>query len=194
MHTCYSPDATNSPKRIVERLNNDPYIKAIAITDHNTLQGYFKVQELAKTYADILIIPGVEMSAEEGEIILLGTTKLPPEPWTARNIITFAKQNKALTIAPHPYRGLGLKEHTSNLDLDAIEILNGITPRHQNKMAEELAKLRGLPGVAGSDAHFPNDPWNVYTEIQSSLNVDDVIETIRKGKVKAAHTEKSIHF
>jgi predicted metal-dependent phosphoesterase TrpH len=193
-HTCYSPDATNQPKQIIERLNQHPTIKAIAITDHNTLQGYRKTAELAKAYQDILIIPGVEISAEEGEIILLGITQLPPEPWTARNIIQFAKENDALTIASHPYRGYGLADNALTLDLDAIETLNGITPIPQNKKAEQLAKTKNLPGTAGSDSHFPTDPWNVYTEIQAPLNVDEILEAIKKGQVRVSYTEKSIHF
>jgi predicted metal-dependent phosphoesterase TrpH len=193
-HTCYSPDATNSPKEIVEKLNAHPTLKAIAITDHNTTQGYHEVQRLAKAHPDILIIPAVEISAQEGEIILLGIEKLPPEPWTARNVTNFAKENNALAIAAHPYRGYGLADRAAKLDLDAIETLNGITPQAQNKKAEELAKTRGLPGVAGSDAHYPTDPWNVYTEIQASLDVDEILVAIKKGLVRVAYTEKSIHF
>jgi predicted metal-dependent phosphoesterase TrpH len=76
-HTRYSADATNSPKNIDEKLNKHPSIKTIAITDHNTLEGYRRTAELTKAYADILIIPGVEISAAEGEIILLGVGQLP---------------------------------------------------------------------------------------------------------------------
>jgi len=193
-HTCYSPDATNPPKRIVDKLNAHPTMKAIAITDHNTLEGYRKTSELAKAYSDILIIPGVEINAEEGEIILLGIEKLPPEPWTARNVVTYAKQNNALAIAAHPYRGYGLGDKAAQFDLDAIETLNGITPPNQNKKAEELAKTLGLPGVAGSDAHYPIDPWNVYTEIQAPLDIDEALQAIKKGLINVSYTEKSIHF
>jgi predicted metal-dependent phosphoesterase TrpH len=193
-HTRYSPDATAHPKTIIERLNNHPTIKALAITDHNTNEGYFKVHELAKPYPDILIIPGAEISAKEGETILLGTTELPSEPWTVQNIIDHAKTHDAITIAPHPYRGLGLADKALKLDLDAIETLNGITPPGQNKQAQQLAKTRNLPGVAGSDAHFDADPWNVCTEIQATLDVDEILKAIRKGNVKATYTEKSIHF
>jgi len=193
-HTCYSPDATNPPKQIADKLNAHPVIKVIAITDHNTLEGYRKTAELAKPYPDILIIPAAEISAEEGEIILLGIEKLPPEPWTARNVIAFAHENNALAIAAHPYRGYGLGDNAAELDLDAIETLNGITPPNQNKQAEKLAKTLGLPGTAGSDAHFPIDPWNVYTEIQATLDTDEILEAIKKGLIKASCTEKSIHF
>ncbi|PIU58533.1 hypothetical protein COS86_09010 [Candidatus Bathyarchaeota archaeon CG07_land_8_20_14_0_80_47_9] len=193
-HTRSSPDATAHPKTIIEKLNNHPTIKALAITDHNTTEGYFKVHELAKPYPDILIIPGAEISAQEGEIIILGTTELPQKPWTAQNIIDHAKTHNAITIAPHPYRGLGLADKALKLDLDAIETLNGITPPNQNKQAQQLAKAKHLPGVAGNDAHFDADPWNVCTEIQAALDIEEILEAIKKGNVKATYTDKSIHF
>lgn len=193
-HTCYSPDATNSPKSIVERLNKHPTVKAIAITDHNTLEGYRKTAELAKAYTDTLIIPGVEVSAEEGEIVLLGISQLPPEPWTARSIIAYSKAVDALAVAVHPYRDYGLGELAVKLDLDAIETLNGTTPLRLNRMAEELARKKGLPGVAGSDSHFYYDPWNVYTEIQASLDVDEILRAIKRGSVRVSSTGNSIRF
>jgi len=66
--------------------------------------------------------------------------------------------------------------------------------RARNKLAEELAREMGLPGVAGSDAHNIEDLWSVYTEIEASLNIDSILTAIRKGFVKASSGRKSIHF
>jgi predicted metal-dependent phosphoesterase TrpH len=194
VHTAYSPDAAINPKTIVEQLNAHPFIKAIAITDHNTLEGYYKVQELASTYPDMLIIPGVEIGTIEGDIIVLGVTELPPKPWSASNIIDFAKGRNALTIAAHPYRGAGIGDAAKKYSLNAIETLNGISQPHINKQAENLAKEMRLPGVAGSDAHQPHELWTVYTEIQASSDIDEILSAIKKGLVKVASTGKSIHF
>lgn len=193
-HTRHSPDATLQPKTIVERLNKHPTLNAIAITDHNTTKGYFETREYAKAYPDILIIPGVELSAQEGEIILLGTTELPPQPRTAQNIIDHAKANGCLTIASHPYRGLGLKDLVKELDLDAIETLNGITEPELNRQAQQVATARKLPCTAGSDAHFDTDAWNVQTEIQATLDVDSILEAIRKGHTRTLTVTESTHF
>jgi hypothetical protein len=152
------------------------------------------MKELARAYPDILIIPGVEISAEEGEIIILGTTELPPKPWRVQNVIDFARAKGYVTIAPHPYRGLGLGDLVRDLDVDAIETLNGITEPQLNRQAEELARTRGLPGVAGSDAHDDRDFWSVHTEIQASLDVEEILNAIKKGLVRVSSTDKSIHF
>lgn len=95
VHTKYSPDASTRPKTIVNQLLAHPFIKAAAITDHNTVQGFHKVRELASTYKDILIMPGVEVSSVEGDLIILGLTELPPKPWTVENVIDLRKKEKA---------------------------------------------------------------------------------------------------
>jgi predicted metal-dependent phosphoesterase TrpH len=194
IHTTYSPDASIPPKTIVNQLYAHPYIKAVAITDHNTTKGYHKVRKLASAYEDILIIPGIEVSTTEGDIIILGVTEPPPKPWTPENIINYTKQQNGIAIAAHPYRTRGLGDQAKNYDFDAIEILNGISTPQANKMAQKLAKVMNLPGVAGSDAHCSNELWSVYTEVQASLDTDEILKAIKKGLVKAASTRKSIHF
>lgn len=194
IHTKYSSDASINPKTIVDQLYAHPFIKAAAITDHNTVEGYHKVRELASAYKDILIIPGVEISTNEGDLILLGVAELPPKPWTVRNVIDFAKEKSSLAIAAHPYRAYGLGDAIKHYNVDAIEVLNGISSSHVNRMAENLAKEMGLPGVAGSDAHTAEELWSVYTEVQASLDIDEILKAIKKGLVRVAQTEKSIRF
>jgi len=194
VHTSYSPDAAINPKTLVEQLHAHPFIKAIAVTDHNTVEGYEKAQALASAYPDILIIPGVEISAINGDLIVLGVTELPPEPWSVENVIDFAKKRNALTIAAHPYRTRGLGDLTRNCDVDAIEVLNGAAPSQVNKLAESLAKEMELPGVAGSDAHKADELWTVYTEVQASSGLDEILKAIKKGMVRVGSTQKSIRF
>lgn len=194
IHTTYSHDASIPPKIIVDQLYAHPFIKAIAITDHNAVEGYYKVHELASPYHDVLIIPGVEISTINGDLIVLGVAEFPPRPWTIKSVIDFAEEKGAITIAPHPYRAYGLGDLIKNYHVDAIEVLNGTSPSHINKLAENLAKEVRLPGVAGSDAHHVDELWTVYTEIQASSNINEILEAIKKGLVRVGSTEKSIHF
>jgi hypothetical protein len=194
LHTKYSFDASIHPKIIVDQLYAHPFIKAVAITDHNTVEGYYKVRELASPYQDILIIPGVEISTEEGDLIILGVAELPPKPWNVENVIDFARKRGSLTVAAHPYRAYGLGDLTKNYDVDAVEVLNGASAPYINRRAENLAESMGLPGVAGSDAHHVSELWTAYTEIQASSDVDEILKAIKKGLVRVASMGKSIHF
>jgi len=194
IHTLFSPDSSIHPKTLVDMLLVHPSIKAVAVTDHNTVKGYFKVQELASAYPDLLIIPGIEVSTLEGDVILLGATEVPPQPWTVENVIDFARSRGGLVVAAHPYRAYGLGDSARKYPIDAVEVLNGGCPRQLNIMAEELAKAMGVPGTGGSDAHKVNELWTVYTEIQASADLDDVLKAIKRGLVRASYSEKSIRF
>lgn len=194
VHTNYSFDSSIQPKTIVEQLYAHPFIKAMAITDHNRVEGYYKVKQLASAYPDVLIIPGAEIATFEGDLIILGVEELPPQPWTVENVIDFAKERQGLVVVAHPYRAYGLGDLAKNYDVDAIEVLNGTLPTQLNRMAENLAKEMGLPGVAGSDAHNVNELWSVYTQVEASSNVDEILKAIKNGFVRVFPNGKSIHF
>lgn len=195
LHTTYSADAAISPKTIVNQLHRHPFIKAVAITDHNTIDGYKKVKQLASIYPDVLIIPGVEIRAVGGDLVVLGVEELPSEPWTVENIINFAHEEGGVVITAHPYRAYGLGDSAKKYKIDAVEVLNGISPKYINRMAETLAKEMNVSGVAGSDAHYTNEMWSVFTEIKAPLDIDEILRAIKKGAVRAAYVpKKSIHF
>jgi predicted metal-dependent phosphoesterase TrpH len=194
VHTEYSADSSINPRTLVEQLHLHPTIKAVAITDHDGIEGYPKVLKLAAEYKDVLIIPGVEITTPEGDIIVLGTTELPPKPWNVKDVIDFSKERQGVVVVAHPYREHGLGNLARNYPVDAVEVLNGGTQPNLNMLAENLAKEMGLPGVAGSDAHKIEDLWSAYTEIEASPNLDEILRAINKGFVKASSARKSIHF
>jgi hypothetical protein len=194
IHTKYSFDSSINPKSLVDQLYSHESIRVIAITDHNTFEGYHKVRELASPYPDVLVIPGIEIGTPLGDLIVLGTDEAPPLLRDVNDVISFAKEKDCVVIVPHPYREYGLGNSAKLYAVDAIETLNGSTSLHMNKLAENLAKEMGLPGVAGSDAHNIDQLWTVRNEIQASMDVDEVLEAIRRGLVKAFPTGKSIRF
>ena len=194
IHTTYSDDSTVTPKALVEKLVAHKSVKAAAVTDHDTVNGLNETRKLAAAYPDILIIPGVEISTAEGDILILGAEKTPPQPWTVENVLDFARTNDYVSVVAHPYREYGMGDLARNYKVDAIEVLNGESTPHANKLAHDLAKTMKLPGVAGSDAHNPSEPLTVYTEIQSALNVDEILKAIKKGLVSAHSAARSIHF
>ncbi|MGF3523001.1 MAG: PHP domain-containing protein [Candidatus Bathyarchaeia archaeon] len=194
IHTTFSDDSKTTPKDLVEKLVAHPTVKVAAVTDHDSVDGVDTVRRLAKPYPDIMIIPGVEISTPQGDILILGTEVLPPKPWTVQGVVDFAKDHAYVSIAAHPFREWGLGELTTKSNVDAIEVLNGASSPQANKRAAELAKSMKLPGVAGSDSHQPSELYSVYTEIQASMDLDEILKAIKKGLVTVSQTEKSIHF
>jgi predicted metal-dependent phosphoesterase TrpH len=194
IHTTFSDDSEITPKTLVEKLVAHPTVNVAAVTDHDSVKGLEIVNQLAAPYPDILIIPGVEISTPQGDIVILGTKELPPKPWTIEGVVDFARQSDCVSIAVHPFREWGLGELARTSHVDAIEVLNGASTTDANKQAKELAKTMGLPGIAGSDSHKPSELFGVFTEVQSSLDVDGILNAIKKGLVSTTVSGKSIHF
>jgi predicted metal-dependent phosphoesterase TrpH len=194
LHTTFSFDSQITPRTLVEKLVSHPKVKAVAVTDHNTVRGVKTVQQLAAPYHDVLIIPGVEITTNQGDVLVLGTDVLPPTPWSVENVVDFAKDNSCVSIAAHPFRELGLGEYAKDSGVDAIEVLNGGSSAAANRLARDLAKSAGMVGVGGSDSHYPGDLFSVYNQVQAELTVDDILNAIKKGFVSAFAFESSIHF
>jgi len=193
-HTTFSDDSQTKPKDLVERLIAHPSIKVAAVTDHDSVQGIKTVRDLAKPYPDVLIVPGVEISTPQGDVVILGTEELPTKPWSVESVVEFAKANSFVSIAAHPFREWGLGEAARTSGVDAIEVLNGGSLYSANKLAHDLAAQLGLPGVAGSDSHKPSELFSVYTEVQAGMNVDEILKAVRKGLVKVSLEKRSIRF
>jgi len=189
LHTVFSGDAMINPKQVVDALYAHPTVKGVAITDHDAIEGYFQVRKLAAAYEDLLIIPGVEVSTKQGDIILLGIEEKPAYMSPLESVVDFAVERAALIIIPHPYRVHGIGDAAENAPADAVEIINPWATQRENKLAEKLAKARNLPGVAGSDAHKPDQIGVAYTEIEARPDIDSVLKAIKNGRVKTVQTK-----
>ncbi|MCJ7762402.1 PHP domain-containing protein, partial [Candidatus Bathyarchaeota archaeon] len=125
IHTVYSSDSVIQPKTLVDQLVAHSFIKVAAVTDHDSVRCCKATMELASAYPDILIIPGVEISTPNGDMLILGIEELPPRPWNPENLVDFARANGAVSIVAHPYREYGMGDYAKNFKVDAIEVLNG---------------------------------------------------------------------
>ena len=170
------------------------FIKVAAVTDHDSVRGCRATVELASAFPDILVIPGVEISTEQGDVVVLGTDELPPKPWTPEVVVDFAKSIGGVSIVAHPFRTYGMGERARNYKVDAIEVLNGGSSQTANNEAKELAKSLGLPGTAGSDAHQVSELFSVYNKVEASLDVDAVLNAIKKGAVSAQVNRGATHL
>jgi predicted metal-dependent phosphoesterase TrpH len=189
IHTVYSSDSMIQPKSLVDMLAAHSFIKVAAVTDHDSVRGFKATVELASAYHDILIIPGVEITTTEGDILVLGTEELPPKPWTPEVVVDYAKSIDAVSIVAHPFREYGMGELARKYRVDAIEVLNGNSSVAANNEAKAFAKSLGLPGTAGSDAHQVSELFMVNAKIEANLNVDSVLKAIKKGSVSAQMTK-----
>jgi predicted metal-dependent phosphoesterase TrpH len=196
IHTIYSADSVIQPKTLVDMLANHSFIKVAAVTDHDSIRGCKATVQLASAYPDILIIPGVEITTENGygDIVVLGTDELPPRPWTPEAVVDFARSIDGVSIVAHPFRMYGMGERARNYKVDAIEVLNGGSNAQANTEAKEFAKSLNLPGTAGSDAHSVSELFAVNNRLEASLDVDSILKAVKRGAVLAQRTLNSLHI
>lgn len=185
LHTRFSFDASIGPKFLADALHQHPVVKAVAVTDHNTLEGYLHVRRFAAAYEDVVIVPGVEVSTVRGDVIVLGVEEKPAYWSSLESVIDFARARSGVIVVPHPYRGGGIGDAAKRIpsDIAAVEVANPDASVEENKMAEDLARTQNMPGVGGSDAHHIRQLWTAYTEVKAEPSVEDILKAIKQASV-----------
>ncbi len=184
IHSKHSNDGFEEVSNIFKTAK-EKGIDCIAITDHNSVAGLKEAKKLAKKHK-IILIPGVEVTSKDGDIIGLGVEKNIPRDLSAEDTIEKIHELGGLAIAAHPYgnllHGNVLRDKVKRLKFDAIEVINGRSPM-QNKKATDAAESFLIPKVAGSDAHILDEIGNAYTIIEGKTP-KQILENIKKGKTK----------
>jgi len=181
VHTKYSPDSNAEVSEILQFAKRRG-LDAIAITDHDNLQGNREARRI-RTSRDVEIIPGVELTLPAGKWGLHVIALNIDEYISFRNVeeaILKLRKTKAILILPHPFRrGTGFFEHVRNQtitkkeqkiilkNIDYLEILNMKDVRGSISKTFALSRKYNLPIVAGTDAHYPEFIGMAHTEVSS---------------------------
>ncbi|MFC4440085.1 MULTISPECIES: PHP domain-containing protein [Natrialbaceae] len=182
VHTDASPCSRAAPRDVVSAAL-DAGLDGIAITNHDTLDGYDEVNSLASER--LTVIPGVEVTTTQGHLLALNVSEVPPkaDPLT---VIDRVHEQGGLAILSHPFDSL--REHyTGNLDgiaerIDGVEVTNSrcVLPQY-NRRARSFAETHGLAATGGSDAHFGMEVGRAYTICDRP-----VLDAIRAGTTRAS--------
>ncbi|MGV8108067.1 CehA/McbA family metallohydrolase [Methanospirillum sp.] len=187
IHTSCSKDGESSVAQVLATAAAVG-IDVIAITDHDTMNGYQIAREIT---SEVLLIPGVEVSTKDGHLIALGVTTAPEPGMPVLDTITKVHQAGGVTILPHPFHryrhGAALKCFEAFGAADAIEVYNSryVIP-HANQRAMRLARKMGKPAVAGSDAHNARFIGYGRTLIDAEKDIGSILNAIRDGKTQPA--------
>ena len=182
IHTNYSSCAQIT---LDETLNNLlGKVNAITVTDHNYIHNYSQetIQAYYDKYQIEILVPSVEISTAQGDILAYGISS-PPKPYLdAHSVIDMIHSDNGIAIAAHPFDPLGVGDFIYDLDIDAIEI-NGSRPQVFNELAKKAASIMELPLVGGSDSHVLPQVGTCVTKFKESINsIQDLIQQIKKGQ------------
>ncbi|NIR87586.1 PHP domain-containing protein [Candidatus Bathyarchaeota archaeon] len=182
IHTCYSYDATTTLREVIAYAKKRG-LDGVAITDHDTVEGALKLAQ--KNTADLLIVPGVEITTQRGHILALNVTA--PIPPRLRTLETIQRIHEigGIAVAAHPavfYKG-GIRRKIVS-GFDAVEVINSTAFPFflSTQLSQKLAFSLNLPQTAGSDAHHPSGIGLAYTLIEADPDVDEIIQAIKRGR------------
>ncbi|WGI17319.1 PHP domain-containing protein [Methanonatronarchaeum sp. AMET-Sl] len=187
VHSEYSEDATGTIKEIIDSAEKQG-LDAIAITDHDRIEGNIEAQEICKE-RELIVIPGIEVTTQDGHLIVLGINKKIESGLSVEKTIEIAKKENAFIIVPHLFHryrhGIGQKIDKLKDKIDAVEVYNsryitGIA----NARAKKYTKKNNIPIVAGSDSHIPAMVGRGVTKLDCEKTVEGIFEAVRSSQTE----------
>ena len=179
VHTKYSKDCSCSVAEAVEAAKAAG-LNGIAITDHDTVGGNSEGAKLSSE--KFLVIPGVEISSKDGHILGLGVSELIPRNLPASETVKLIREQGGIAVAAHPF-GIARKiGSVCKARFDAVEVFNSRAYFISNGLARRFAERNGLPMVAGSDAHCPDEIGFAGVEMNCKLELETVLKVITRGE------------
>jgi len=181
-HSEHSNDGTLSVQEIMEAARSC-HLDGIAITDHNSLDA---LEDFPENTGDLILIPGCEVSSNQGHILALGVKEVPTKHRDISDTIREIRELGGVPVLSHPFRAahaVGVDE-LSDWEDAAFEGMNGRSWRRDNGRATRFGKENHRIMTGGSDAHTISEigrAWSVFPGNVSS--VDDVLDALRNGEV-----------
>ena len=165
MHTIFSYDGTATVPAVLQRASQIG-LDIIAITDHDEIRGALLAEQLASKF-NIQVIPGVEITTAEGDLLALSIRKIIPAGLSLIETVKRVGAQGGFCVAPHPGAGgMGMKSlsaysiYQALSDYEVERILIGIETynattldREGNTAAKLLAERTSVAQTGSSDAH-----------------------------------------
>lgn len=190
-HTTNS-DGSRTPQGVIDDYAVRGY-DFLMLSDHD-----FLTDPTPLDAKGMVLLPGLEVSAEGPHILQVGAKALVPPDANRQKVVDAINADGALAIACHPNRNLyndhwlqGTLEHLSNYA--GIEIYNGTTRRSEgessatNRWDMLLSKGVNVWGYANDDSHHDGDAalaWNVVQVPEVSENA--IIDALKAGRFYAS--------
>ena len=182
-------------------------LTGIHISEHDRLWDRFVLEEYRRTYPDLLVINGMEVSTDLGHILALGLKEYVGGIRHAETLRRVADEQGGYLIVTHPFRHYfdpvyfsrqGKEPFTLTPEqaaklpvfqlVHAVEVLNGANTVRENLFALRVAKALGKPGTGGSDAHSTQG-IGIYTIVleRDAASQEEFLQELHAERYYAAH-------
>ncbi len=207
--TVGSADSEIQPEELVKQAK-EVGLTGVAITEHVAPWSDQDTQRYCRE-CGLFLCNAREWETDAGHIITIGLSREISGITSAAKLLDIASGQDAFAILCHPFRdfpgpdnylfgqmrgadalaGEQLAEHPIFQMVDAIEIVNGGNNVRENRLAQEVAKLLGKPGVAGSDAHRTPEVGRCATMFEGSdaASENELVKALRSGRFHATQRQ-----
>ena len=196
VHTRFSSDSLTSQREVV-RYARRRGLDAVAITDHNTIDGALLLAEQSA----VPVIIGEEILTQHGEIIGLFLQEAVPAGLSSQETVLRIREQGGLVYIPHPMdrmrkSALDLEALIAAIeDVDLIEVFNArVTLTQDNRLAESLARAYHTAQGAGSDAHQAYEIGSAYVELPPFHDSASFMQAMRQGQVHGHISLPLVHI
>lgn len=178
VHTKHSHDSLSEPVAVLEAAVKKG-LSAVAITDHNGIDGALEAQKIAaRRRMKLQVIAGEEVSTGKGDLLVY-FVKQKIAPGSLSRVLVDAKKQGAVCCAAHPCdfarHGIALARLDA-LELAAIDAVESFNARatlaSQNESARAFALSENKALLAGSDAHHPSEIGRAFAEFRGIRRLD----------------------
>ena len=197
-HSYYSNDSIASPEALL-KMALKKGLNGIALTDHNTTEGWSKAEQVAKNLGAILI-KGEEIKIKEnrktiGEILAYFLTQeIDPRNKTIEDVIEEIKSQNGVAIIAHPYHWRKPFKYLEKFKkmANGIEAFNSRSQsKNGNQKSLEFGQKNNLIMIAGSDCHSSFEVGSAYTEIEA-VSIEEFKQGLLNGKVQISGQQAGI--
>jgi len=172
-------------------------LDGVCITEHgNKKTGV--AERLSRKY-DFLVLEGMEMGTELGDILIFGIDELPRSLYRIEDIRSFVEKAGGVMFAAHPFRAeitrpimlktvpkLTFDEAVSRklfTLVDGIEVANGWSCQEDVEFCLKICRTLGLKAIASSDAHMPRQIGCCVTVFHNSIAGEaDLVAELKGGR------------
>ncbi|MBI4244389.1 MAG: PHP domain-containing protein [Planctomycetes bacterium] len=185
-HSKFSFDSKMEVEKVLETAVAKG-LDALAITDHDTIEGALFAQKIQKDYR-IQIVIGEEIHTDLGDVIgLFLTSEIKIKKW--EKVLEEIRRQEGVILFPHPLGAMGFHHDTFLKKIDFIEAFN---PRYSvvtevidgkgDKAVHHCAEVYNLKVASDSDSHNYDTIGLAYTEIPGQ--VEDIKRALLNSDLK----------
>ena len=203
-----SDDSSLGPEQLIAEAKRVG-LDGVCITDHDGFWTPEEVDELSKAH-DFLVLPGCEVTTEEGHLLVYGLGKYVFGMHRASFVRKLVDEAGGVSVVAHPYRRAYLEQADTGpsayhemLDractnsvfplTDAVEVLNGRGSQQENAFSHEIAKRFGMRGTGASDAHRLEDLGTFATEFHRPIQcLEDFIRELKARRFSPVALDRGV--